>query len=121
MDEKDYEICGVKPVDYKWINDFIKNLNKKINLKKIILFGSRARNEHITYSDYDVVIISDDFKDMKPFERMSFILKFWDGKRALEPLCYTEKEFEKNKSIIGEEIKKYGKILYEKNKKEMRK
>lgn len=115
MDEKDYEICGVKPVNYKWVNNLIKNLNKKLSLKKIILFGSRARDEHITYSDYDVVIISDDFRNMKPFNRVSFILKFWNGDRTLEPLCYTEEEFEKNKSIVVEEIKKDGKVLYEKN------
>lgn len=114
MDEKDYEICGVKSVNYKWINRFIKKLKKKINLEEVILFGSRAREEHITYSDYDIVVVSEEFKNMPPFERASFVLSFWDGDRPLEPLCYTKEEFEKSKSIILQEIKKYGKILYKK-------
>lgn len=111
MDEKNYEICGVKSVNNKWIKNFTKNLKKKIKLNKLILFGSRARNEHITYSDYDIVVISDDFKEMPPFERVSFVLKFWEGDRALEPLCYTPKEFKNNKSLIIEEIKKDGKEI----------
>jgi len=48
-------------VDEKIILEFTKEIRKKLNkrIKKIVLFGSRARNDHREDSDYDFLIVVD--------------------------------------------------------------
>lgn len=49
----------------KYISDYIKECNRiGINFKRIILFGSYARNNAHEWSDIDLALVSDDFKDM---------------------------------------------------------
>ena len=60
MDAPDFELCGVPAIEKKWLSDFISKIQRAIKLQKVILFGSRATNEHVTWSDYDVAIVSKD-------------------------------------------------------------
>lgn len=107
------------PEDPKSLQDADPRLKRLVNLlkpydpEKIILFGSRARGEADSFSDYDVVVI-------KPTERsflerlqdiVPYILDF-DG--ALEVLIYTPEEFESLKeSGLGWIIHQEGQVLYE--------
>lgn len=108
------ELCGIEPVKMEWLNDLIAGLEKGsgIHIEKAILFGSRAINEHTTWSDYDVCFISKDFEGMKPWERMELILQEWHGKRHLEPICYTPEEFNAINFSLIEEIKNNGRVIY---------
>lgn len=116
MFKDDNELCGVEPVNKVWLDRLIEGLYKDahICLEKVILFGSRVVNEHITWSDYDLCLISHDFKDMKPWERMEMVLREWQGERPLEPVCYTPEEFETLDLSLIEEIKIHGRVIYEK-------
>ena len=67
----------------------------------MILFGSRARNEHLLESDVDVLIVSDRFANVKWPRRVGDVAELWDGLVALEPLCYTPEEFEEKCQQIG--------------------
>ena len=108
----DEELCGVPAVQPGWIEEFITELKAVLELKGLILFGSRAKGDHITWSDYDICVISNDFAGQKPWERMELVLEKWSGRRALEPLCYTEDEFRRvQKTTIGQVIAK-GQKLY---------
>lgn len=109
MDERDFEICGVKPVEEKWVSDFIARVKNAINPQRIYLFGSRSLNEHLTWSDYDIAIISKDFDQTPPAERMYEMLNLWEGERPLEVFCFTPEEFGRNTTLM-EEIRK-GRIL----------
>jgi len=80
---------------------FASRIRKKFDVKKIILFGSRARGDNFKTSDYDFVIVSQDFDGIHFTERMSEMLRYWNEKHDLEPLCYTPKEFEEKKKQIG--------------------
>jgi predicted nucleotidyltransferase len=106
------ELCGIPAVQPDWIAEFISQLKATLKLKGLILFGSRARGEHLTWSDYDVCVISDDFADQKPWERMELVLEKWSGGRALEPLCYTEEEFERIQGTTIGQVITQGKRLY---------
>ncbi len=79
----------------------LKEKIKKFKLDKMILFGSRARNEELEYSDADVIVVSKDFENLKFRERPDEFLDVWTYPIDLEILCYTPIEFEKKKKQIG--------------------
>lgn len=83
------------------LKEFGKALNKSFSIRKMILFGSRARNDHLFNSDVDVIIVSDYFEGMNYIRRMHKVVGFWDEDLLLEPLCYTPEEFEMKKREIG--------------------
>lgn len=41
---------------------FARRLMNNYTIKKIILFGSRARGDHLKMSDFDFIIVSPDFE-----------------------------------------------------------
>ena len=49
----------------------------------------------------DVLASSDDFEGVFFPDRSTAMYRFWDGGLPLEVLCYTVKEFEKKKRMIG--------------------
>lgn len=90
----------------KWIRDFKKKVNAEYDPEKIILFGRRARDDHLIESDVDMIIVSDKlvsdkFKDVKWPVRIGDVAEMWDGLVDIEPLCYTPEEFDKKKKQIG--------------------
>jgi len=81
-----------------------------VKVKFGILFGSSAYGERLRESDIDVIVISDDFKDM-PFEdRMLILQKNWNYNADLEAFAFTTDEFNKlkNKSIVVTEADEKG-------------
>lgn len=81
--------------------EFAKNLRKDYLGAKIILFGSRASGNFLEDSDYDFIIVSEKFEGKKFFNRMEGIYDYWHSKEAIEPLCYTPKEFSEKSKRIG--------------------
>ena len=74
-----------------------------ISLNQVIVFGSRAREDYTKNSDIDIMMISEDFKEIKSAERpKEFYLK-WDYDKLPEPefICYTPSEYQKNKKTTG--------------------
>lgn len=91
----------------------IRAFSKKVKMNypdaKIYLFGSRARDDWLKDSDYDVIIVSDKYKDKKILERSSAFYDFWDNNEDLELIAYTYDEFSrmKRKSSILIDAQKY--------------
>lgn len=85
----------------KLLRKYLKKVNKKFKLKKSILFGSRARGDYFLDSDVDLILVSEDFKEIDFRKRMAELLKWWDGKVDLEVIAYTPEEFEKKKNQFG--------------------
>ncbi|CAG0981599.1 hypothetical protein METP3_02113 [Methanosarcinales archaeon] len=92
------------------IKSFVGKLTSRINIKKIYLFGSVARNDFNEGSDIDLAIIGD-FKE-RFLDRIDKILEMTE--LPIEPLCYTEQEFEDMKSKDNPFVKEIlkGKILF---------
>ncbi len=92
------------------INWFVEKIASRMNIKKVYLFGSVARNDFNEGSDIDLAIIGD-FEE-RFLDRSDKILEMTD--LPIEPLCYTEKEFEdmrrKGNPFVKEILK--GKILF---------
>ncbi len=83
------------------IRKFVRNLSKRIDVERVILFGSRARGDHLEDSDVDLIIVSRDFEGIPFHERMDELILLWKSPVDLEALCYTPEEFERKKKEIG--------------------
>ena len=85
----------------KIAKEFSKKIRKKFGIKSLILFGSRARGDNLKQSDYDFIVVSDKFKDIRFILRPSDFYDYWDEKQDLEIICYTPEEFNRKKKQIG--------------------
>ena len=85
----------------KVAKNFVKRIRKVIDIKRIILFGSRARGDHFKKSDFDFIIVSDDFKGIHFFQRIPKMYDYWNEDYELEAICYTQEEFERKKKEFG--------------------
>lgn len=92
------------------IKDFAKELKKKFPIKAVYLHGSFAKGEIHEGSDIDLVIVGD-FKERFPY-RIGKILEL--TQLPVEPLVYTEEEFQKmvdDENPFIKEVLKTGKMI----------
>ncbi len=92
----------------KKVKYFVKIIKNKFNIDRIIFFGSRAKGTYKKNSDYDFILVSEDFKGIGFTDRISKIYPHWKYYDSIEPLCYTPDEFDKMKkqvSIVREAVK----------------
>jgi predicted nucleotidyltransferase len=92
---------------------FLAQTRKEFTPQKIILFGSRARGDERLYSDYDLIIVSEKFKDMKWHKRIEEVVKNWPLDKDIDVLPYTPEEYEekKNQRTMVREAVKEGILL----------
>jgi len=94
------------------IKEFITNLRKDYDTKKVIFFGSRAVGKPHKDSDIDLIIVSDDFEDVNRIERGASMYNYWPWLIPVDFICYTTKEFntlKKRISIVKEALRSSGK------------
>lgn len=98
-----------KANNLKIAKEFKKKVTAKIKVDKFILFGSRATQKFRNDSDFDVMIISEDFQDIPWYRRAVDLYMIWDRDYPLELLCYTPQEIEgrlERVGIVAEAMKK---------------
>lgn len=84
------------------ITDFLQKVREKYRVTEAIFFGSRATGEHLADSDYDIILVSPDFRGIFFSQRSALMYDFWNyWPLEIEPLCYTPEEFEQKKDQIG--------------------
>jgi uncharacterized protein len=92
------------------INEFIESCNARgITFKKVILFGSAARNNAHKYSDIDIALVSESFSGM-PYKDWSMLTPVKTSKRkfmVIEPHPFSITDFEEGDPFI-DEIKRTG-------------
>lgn len=82
-----------------------------VKVQKIVLYGSCTSGNAQEESDIDLVVVSDDFKEMDLWERLCLLGRARIGiKRPMEILGLTKEEFVAGRSgtFIGDEIKAKG-------------
>jgi len=85
----------------KLIANKLEEIRSKFKPEKVILFGSRARGDHLKHSDIDLLIVSREFEGMDWRERIVKVFGHWDKLQMLEILCYTPEEFEERSKELG--------------------
>lgn len=88
------------------IEDYVIKLSKVMPIEKVILFGSYANGKQHKYSDVDIAIFSDYFKDMSRVDGIYFLLlNAMDYDIDLEPQPFTLDEYNKPVGIVSEIIR----------------
>lgn len=85
----------------KMLLDFKEKLMTKVAIDKMVLFGSRARGDFGRNSDFDLIVISDDFEGEKSFRRAIGFREYWDIDSPVDFVCLTNDEFNAKKNEIG--------------------
>jgi len=80
--------------------EFIRDIKGNFDISRIILFGSRAKNNALKDSDYDFIIVSPDFEGVFFTSRTKMLYDYWRLPQALEALCYTPAEFNEKANQI---------------------
>jgi predicted nucleotidyltransferase len=83
------------------IKGFLTRVEQKFSPERIILFGSRARGDHLQDSDYDIIVVSRHFEDSHFLDRLTMLFELWDYEFGLDILAYTPEEFERKKAELG--------------------
>ncbi|MBS3097941.1 nucleotidyltransferase domain-containing protein [Candidatus Woesearchaeota archaeon] len=92
----------------KKLKEFKNITSKKIDLDKVIFFGSRVKGKARRYSDIDLVIVSKEFRGLKFRRRPLLLDNYWDLDYPVDFLCYTPEEFKKLSkqiTIVKEAVK----------------
>ena len=84
---------GKKEDIIKALKNFVKDANRDFKINKIIFFGSRTGKKYSKDSDIDLIIVSEDFRGLDFFTRVSKMYKYWNLDYAVDFLCYTPEEF----------------------------
>ena len=90
------------------VRKFKRIINKSFKVDKIILFGSRAKGNFGRYSDFDLLIVSPDFKGIPWYKRPTKFYMMWKEDFPLEILCYTPEEIRERMekaNIVSEAFK----------------
>ena len=90
----------VRKADLKIVKDFKDKISKKMKIDKVILFGSRAKGKIHKWSDFDIIIVSDKFKDVVSYKRSPEFYLYWEADYPVDFLCYTPEEFKKRAKMI---------------------
>jgi hypothetical protein len=95
------------------IRGIVDRIKDEFKPKLVILFGSRARGDYLKDSDYDLIIVSERFKNFDFRERIVKVYELVDRPVRLDVLCYTPEEFErkKNQICIVKKAVEEGKVL----------
>ncbi len=101
------------------VKNILKDLCKQkgINISKIILYGSYAKKIQRENSDIDIIVISKNFRNKSIFERAEITTGIDRElvKRTRKPfdiLYYSDLEWSNSNSLILNEAKKNGSVLY---------
>jgi predicted nucleotidyltransferase len=73
---------------------------ENLGASRVILFGSRSRDDWHRHSDCDILIVSEEFDGMPVFRRPLHqdLDRAWDGPVSLSVVCHTSEEFERSKA-----------------------
>src|SRR3989338_8218398 len=91
---------GKKKSIIKLLREFKSETNKVLTIKKMYLFGSRAKGNPHRWSDIDLVIVSDNFKKLKFKKGATRMYDYWNLNYPVDFLCYTPEEFNKLKKQV---------------------
>lgn len=86
--------------DDEALKSFKRRVKERYPDSTVYLFGSRARDDHMESSDYDILVIADSFTNQNPVRRREDLYAYWDGDHHADIIAYTEAEFaERSKKI----------------------
>jgi hypothetical protein len=80
------------PLGDSILDDFVANLRRLMTVEAVVVFGSRGRGEERPWSDYDLVVVSDDFEGVNPIRRRERVAEAWPVMKAADFFALTTTE-----------------------------
>ena len=75
---------------------FARQLREELDASQVLLFGSRARGQERSDSDYDLIVVSPQFDGIESMRRAIGLRQIWyrmGGHGPMDLVCLTPKEF----------------------------
>ena len=79
---------------------FASEVKSNYKGSEVYLFGSRASETNLVTSDFDFIVVSNEFDGVKLEQRIGKIQNLWNYSKDADIICLTEKEFNKKNSIL---------------------
>jgi predicted nucleotidyltransferase len=99
-------MAAIPPKVIESVKQFLARISSEIPVKKAILFGSFAKGTFDKDSDVDLAIFSDYFENITRVEGTTYLLiQAQEFDLDLEPLAFTEKEYNERLGIVDEILK----------------
>lgn len=98
------------------LKEIVKRIVEETDPDKIILFGSRTKDENNKWSDYDICVLKSSPVKRSDLEKRIYLKLFGVGV-AIDIIVETMERFEElkeNRFLIHHEIARYGRTIYEK-------
>jgi len=95
------------------MEEFLRRLSGALDLDALVLFGSRARQEHLHCSDVDVVVVSPSFEGLSVEERLKRVQEVWPGGGALEPVAVSAEELKDIERLVLCDALEEGIVLFD--------
>ena len=57
---------------------YVHETGSRLHASAVVIFGSRARGEHLEVSDYDLAVVSPDFRGLNRLRRRDKLYEVWD-------------------------------------------
>jgi len=89
-----------KKVILKSIKEFKKDLSSRVEIERMIVFGSLARGKFTKDSDIDLIIVSKSFRNKLFHKRGLDFDKFWKIDYPFDFICLSPEEFESMRKKI---------------------
>jgi predicted nucleotidyltransferase len=88
------------------VRNYLNKIGNQIPVRKAILFGSYAKGTFDEESDVDLAIFSEYFEGTSRVEGITYLLlNAMDYDIDLEPVAFTDKEYDERLGIVDEIIK----------------
>ena len=95
------------------LSRFVTAVKENLAVEAVVLFGSRARGDHLADSDVDLAVVSSDFQDVPRPERAFRLLAFWRSTVPGELLGFTPQELSNPRGILRWDILEDGVALFD--------
>jgi predicted nucleotidyltransferase len=84
----------------KSLKEFKKEISRKVEVDRMIVFGSFTKGKFTKDSDIDLIIVSKAFRKKNFHERSLGLYKFWKLDRPFDFICLSPEEFENMRKRI---------------------
>lgn len=88
------------PKASKLLKPFVQRVKRRFPKARVYLFGSRARKDYRKDSDYDILIISPEFKKIPFAKRLTEIYLLQEEPLPIEVVCLSPQEYEERSSRL---------------------
>jgi predicted nucleotidyltransferase len=103
-----------KEVSQEQLTQLTSRIVEASNPESVILFGSQAKGNATSSSDYDIALIFSDRERVKPGLKEAH-RALWPRQVPIDLVGFTQETFQAGRTAFAREVRREGKSLYQKH------